>query len=466
MDKQALIKPELPGGMNDYSPAQMLAREKMVGTIGAVYRKFGFVPLQTAEIQRYSVLTGQTETGMFPMSLWHTGINAAQVSTSDAARRTALRFDLTVPLARYIAEHMAEHTLPFRRYECGYVFRGEKPQAGRYCAFAQFDADIVGVPVGAADAEIIWCMTEVMRALGFERFIVRISTRHILNALTTRFGIGQDSDACATFLRAIDKLEKVGTERVIDELTEREGAPSALTADQAADLREFLAMSEVYPEPQACLAELKTFFGNCKHAAQGVNELRFIAECLDAAGVDPAHWKIDPTVVRGLGYYTGPVFETTLIDAPEFGSVYSGGRFDDLIARFSGASMPAVGASVGVDRLFSAMETMGLVEPSPSYADVFILSFGDHLINEYFRLAAELRHTGLRTEIGMSHQDMTFKAQLKIALARRASVVLILGDREIREGTILVKDMRRNIQHSIPRGEIVRHMETLLTETR
>lgn len=456
------VKPELPSGFPDYGPTQMLAIKRILGAIERVYRRFGFVPLQTSIGHKRLVLTGgEASSGR----KWDMRVDSANISTDDEQRVTA-RFDLTVPLARYVAANMGELRFPFRRYECGEVFRGESPQAGRFCQFTQFDADIVGAPTGPADAEIILCMAAVMRELGITRFLIKVNNRKILNGFAERVGLSPGSTEAAMLLRIMDKADKIGLDGVLSELAGKaeseENKTFVFDSDQLDQVRAFMTLTEGITTNTMRLATLKGYFAQGGAGAEGVAELEQIASLLEAGGMPAESWMVDSSVARGLGYYTGPVFETTLLDKPELGSVYSGGRFDDLVARFTNSSLPAVGASVGVSRLLAALTSLNaLGEPEPE-VNVFIVRMDAKLELDYFILAAELRATGLSVELGMSHQDMSMKAQMATALARRAPFILFYGDREKQSSTVQVKVTADRSQRAIARTDLAHELLTFL----
>ncbi len=464
MDK--LVKPDLPGGFKDYSPQQMLARGRILRTIELVYRRFGFVPLQTSIGQRRVVLTGGKPV---ENRLWNLHVGGDRL-VLDEERMVTARFDLTVPLARYVAENIGKITFPFRRYEVGDVFRGESPQAGRYCEFGQFDADIVGAATGPADAEIILCMYAVMEALGIERFLIRVNNRKILSGFAERVGFSAGSKSAAALLRIMDKADKINVDGVLAELRAKEapeGEEEAFGFDDARCelVSSFMALTDGLQTNAQRLQALSSYFNGEGIGADGVRELELIAQLVQAGGIPAERWVVDASIARGLGYYTGPVFETTLLDKPELGSVYSGGRFDDLVARFTGESLPSVGASVGVDRLFNALERLGMVENPEPDVDVFIVTMDPAFAPAYFAMAAELRAAGVRVEVNMNYQDTSTRAQMSFALARRAPVILFYGSGDATSGTVAVKNTATRKQVSIPRSELVREVLTILNRT-
>ena len=457
-----LIKPDQPAGFRDYSPKQMITRRQMIQKIESVYLRFGFLPLQTSTGHKRHVLTGGKN---ISNRLWNMHVDTSSQMTEDDQHVSA-RFDLTVPLARFVASHIGEISWPFRRFEVGNVFRGESPQAGRYCEFMQFDADIVGAHAGPADAEIIACMATVMRELGIERFIIKINNRKILNGFAAQFGFAPNSGSTAALLRTMDKLDKIGLKGVLSELKSKTPPPGeedifAFDDQQSERVVEFLQLTDQCTTNAERLSVLERYFEDGP-GREGVEELKLIAQLLEASGVGADQWMIDPAVARGLGYYTGPVFETILLDKPEFGSVYSGGRFDDLVARFTGESLPSVGASIGVDRLFAALESLGAIDQEQSEVDVFIVTMEPKLLGDYFTMASELREAGVRVEINMNYQDTSNRAQMSIALKRNAPVVLFYGGREAASGTVAVKDTRSRKQEIVKREELVEKILDLI----
>lgn len=463
--KNDLVKPELPGGFKDYSPEQVLARQGMLRVIENVLRRFGFVPLQTSIGQRRMVLTGGKPT---ENRLWDMRVSTDRLTTDEDQTVTA-RFDLTVPLARYVAENIGTIVFPFRRYEFGNVFRGESAQAGRFCEFMQFDADIIGAETGPADAEIILCMATVMRELGIDRFLIKVNNRKVLNGFAERVGFAAGSKSAAALLRVMDKADKIGISGVLAELktkTAPEGETEAFGFDDARCelVSAFMTLTDNLITNAERLAALETYFGGEGVGAEGVRELQSIAKLLSSAGMTETEWVIDASIARGLGYYTGPVFETILLDLPKFGSVYSGGRFDDLVARFTGESLPSVGASVGVDRLFAALEKLNAVKATEPAVDVFILTMEPTLMTEYFAMSADLRRAGIRVEINMNYQDASTRAQMGFGLSRRAPVMLFFGPDDAAKGTVGVRNTETRKQLTVPRAELVQTVQAILAQ--
>lgn len=471
-DSRERVKPTLPGGFRDYLPAEMIVRNRMIATIRGVFERFGFDPLETPGMERRQVLTGNSSN--FRMMIFDTRLGSPR--EEQASERTALRFDLTVPLARVVAANLGELRLPFRRYQIGNVWRGEKPQAGRFREFMQFDADIVGTATPVADAEIVALMVATMQALGIDRFQVRFNNRKILNGLAGYAGF--DAALTSDVLRIIDKLPKIGRDAVLRELTKARAADDGGELEEGADLQEsgyglglptavadrigaFLDLRGTTDELLGGASEL---FSGVPVAQDGLRELRQITDALRAMRVPEACWGLDLSVARGLAYYTGPVFETYLLDLPEIGSVFSGGRYDDLVNRFMDGSIPCTGASVGVDRLFAALTKLGRITPAPTMVQALVTVMDQGHVNDYLTLASELRDAGVRTVMWVG-EETNFKEQLAYGAAKEIPVLVLLGDNERKSSTVSVKDMRARKQVTVPRTEFVATVRGMLAGT-
>jgi len=424
------VKPSLPKGFQDFNPTEVLRRQEMLDRIEKVYRSFGSVPLVTSEMHREAVLLGTDETSKL---IWMTNVRGTRMS-NDPESRTALRFDLTVPLARYVAANIADLVFPFRRHELGRVFRGDKPGPGRFCGFGQFDFDIVGAETGMADAEIIACMVAVMLALGVKKFKVRVNNRKVLTGLADKLLLSRGSMEATQLLRVMDKIDSLGLDGVLQEL--RMGVPIGdeddatllkLRPAQLSNVESFLGVTYGVVSTSEALVALGAFFGGSGLGAEGVDELKLVADLVDAMGVSEDLWQVDPSVARGLDYYTGPVFETFIDDHKEWGSVYSGGRFDDLVARFTGTSLPSVGASVGVDRFWGLTQDLGLFTDTRPKVDVFIVRFNTSLDAHYAKMAAMCRGAGLNVEVYEGYQDQDFRHQLMgVGIRDRSAPIVII----------------------------------------
>ncbi|MDQ3014848.1 MAG: histidine--tRNA ligase, partial [bacterium] len=382
MNEKTTISPALASGFRDYLPEDMIPRQWMLDTIRIVFERFGFLPLDTPGVEREEILTGGDPN--FKMQIFKTFLRTQESGL-------ALRFDLTVPLARVVSLYPNEISKPFKRYQMGKVWRGEKPQAGRFCEFMQFDADIVGSSRTSADAEVVSLMYETLTALGITDFMIKVNNRKILNGLAAF--VGYQADRTVEVLRMIDKLDKLGWENISGELADT----IKLGPDQLEKLKKFLDLrTGSNEETTTAVLEL---MADSPEAVEGAKELAEITTFVDALGVPRSAWQIDLSVARGLGYYTGPVFETTLLKLPSIGSVFSGGRYDDLVARFGGDSIPATGASVGVDRLFAALETLGLVPKKKTTTKVIVLNFDNDSEAYCNQAVGLLRRSGVPTEL-------------------------------------------------------------------
>jgi histidyl-tRNA synthetase len=470
-----LIKARLPAGFRDYDASEMLSRLRMLEKIRAVYEKFGFDPLDTPDVEILETLVGE-ESGNLIYEL--TKIRG-HVPIGGELQRIASRFDLTVPLARYYAANASKLPKPFKRWQMGRVRRGEKPQAGRYCEFMQCDIDTVGSSSMLADAEIIWVMYETLRSLGVERFLIKVNNRKILNGLSGLCGFPQE--LTTDVLRLLDKIERHGVETIIDELTasvkqtiKRDDLSRmssedrikynetkyglGLSSSAGEKIQKFIAING---DTDNVLSQLRDLAKGNEQICAGADELELIAQYLKASDVPSEAWCVDLSVARGLGYYTGPVFETILLDLPSIGSVFSGGRYDGLVSRFLEYSVPATGASIGVDRLFEALRQMDQIEVRPTATDVFVTVLDPDRINDYLALVTKLRQSGLRTSIHMA-EERAFKSQLAYAVKQQIPVVIICGSNEFEAGTVTIKNMNARSQQTVPQDSFIREVRTII----
>lgn len=427
------IKPDLPGGFRDYAPADAIAKQEMMDMIRKTFESFGFDPLQTSSIQRTEVLTGgDADSGKIIFNI--TGSQDLPAGKAGKKSAASLRFDLTVPLARFVAENQ-DLPKPFKRYQIGSVWRGERQQAGRYREFIQADFDIVGTSQTDADAEIAAVLYAAFRALGMSRFIIGYNNRKILNALPSFAGFPANKLWAA--LRIIDKKEKFGDAGMEKELKKE------FSASAAKKIQEFLR-----------------FEFSAKNADnEGVHEYNYIRESLASQESGAQNYLVsNPSLVRGLSYYTGSVFEVLLPDAPEIGSVAGGGRYDGLVAEFTGQRIPAVGASIGIDRLYAAMEKLGIRKKKQTLTQVLILQLDANLKNEYLSMAQELRNAGIATALYLG-DDTSFQAQLAYAVKKEIPYVIIYGEREKKRGVVAVKNLAAREQKEIPRQDLIKYFK-------
>lgn len=447
--KQPRPKAVTPKGFRDYFGADVVERADMLDAIAEVYRSFGFEPLETSAVETVEAL------GKFLPDVDRPNEGVFAWQEEDDGTWLALRYDLTAPLARVYAQFRNDLPTPYRRYAMGPVWRNEKPGPGRFRQFYQCDADTVGSASPASDAEICGMLCDTLEAVGIPRgdYVVRINSRKVLNGVLETMGLGEGTDdRREAVLRTIDKFDKVGETGVRELLTKgRLDASGAfidgvgLSADQAEPVLAFLTSRQ--EDGAATLANLRAAVGASQTGAEGVADLEHIASLLEAQGYGADRVVIDPSVVRGLGYYTGPVFEAELTfeitdekgRPRQFGSVAGGGRYDDLVKRFTGQSVPATGVSVGVDRLLAALRAKGRMGRR-AIGPVVVTVMDRDRMADYMAMAAELRAAGLRAEVYLGNPK-NFGNQLKYADKRNSPVAVIEGADEKARGVVQIKDL-------------------------
>ncbi|MCA3438092.1 MAG: histidine--tRNA ligase [Rhodobacter sp.] len=443
---------ETPKGFRDYFGADVTERKAMLDAIAAVYHRHGFDPLETSAVETVEAL------GKFLPDVDRP--NEGVFAWQEEGDWLALRYDLTAPLARVAAQFRNDLPSPYRRYAMGPVWRNEKPGPGRFRQFYQCDADTVGSASVAADAEICAMLADALEEVGIPRgdYLVRVNNRKVLNGVLEVAGILDPSDPekfaaeRGIVLRAIDKLDRLGTEGVralLGEGREDESGDftkgAGLGGDQSGVIMGFMAANRVTAE--ATVPRLRDLVGQSVLGSEGVQELETIASLLAAQGYGPDRIVIDPSVVRGLGYYTGPVFEAELtFEIPDekgrprqFGSVAGGGRYDDLVKRFTGQSVPATGVSIGVDRLLAALRAKGR-SAGDSAGPVVVTVMDRDRMADYMAMATELRGAGIRAEVYLGNPK-NFGNQLKYADKRASPVAVIQGSSEAEKGTVILKDL-------------------------
>ena len=469
-------KAETPKGFRDYFGAQVTERAEMLQKIAAVYHRYGFDALESSAVETVEAL------GKFlpDVDRPNEGVFAWQEAEDDGKGDwLALRYDLTAPLARVYAQHRNDLPTPYRRYAMGPVWRNEKPGPGRFRQFYQCDADTVGAASVAADAEICAMLSDALEEVGIARgdYLIRVNNRKVLNGVLEATGLGDD------------KFDKVGTAGVAELLGKgRLDASGAyidgvgLADDQAGPVLAFLTSKG--GDNAATLANLRAAIGASAVGAEGVDELEQIAGLLAAGGYGPDRIVIDPSVVRGLGYYTGPVFEAELtfeiLDEKgrkrQFGSVAGGGRYDDLVKRFTGQEVPATGVSIGVDRLLAALREKGRVA-STEQGLVVVTVMERARMADYQAMVAELRSAGIRAEVYLGNPK-NFGNQLKYADKRQSPVAIIAGSDEFDAGMVQIKDLilgaqiaqnatleewkERPSQFEVPRDQMLARVRAIL----
>ncbi len=427
------IEPKILKGFRDYLPKDQIVRAAMLEKIRQVFERFGFEPLETPVLEYRETLMGK---------YGEEGEKLMYSFKDQGERDVAMRYDLTVPLARVVAQYQNDLPRPFKRYQIAPVWRADKPQKGRYREFYQCDADIVGAPAGIADAECIAATEQILIALGIRKFAIKVNNRKILNAIISAAGVADAKINIA--IREIDKLDKTGEEQVAKELIEKAG----LSADKAKMLVRRIS------EKINGISRLEGFMKANKveqgQAAEGLAEMQKVFEALHGLGVKNA--VIDLSLARGLDYYTSTVFEAVVTASPEarsFGSVAGAGRYDQLMQLFAGKEMPAVGMSVGIDRLFEVMQVLGLVKKT-NVVDVLVLNMDKKFEKEYLLMLSQLRSAGINAE--MYYQDADLKKQFDFAEAKSIPFALIYGDKESEKKRATLRDLRTRKQKTLKRA--------------
>ena len=429
-----IIKPRTLSGFMELLPDKQVRFEKMAEILRTTYASYGFAPLDTPAIEDAQILLakggGETEKQIYRF----------QKGDSDLA----LRFDLTVPLAKYVALHCNELAFPFRRFQISKVYRGERAQRGRFREFYQADIDIIGD--GRLDilneAEIPAIIYKVFRGFGLTRFQIRVNNRKILNGFYAMLGLSEKS---GDIMRTVDKLDKIGPEKVRLILLEDCG----LTGEQAEEILRFIAIKGTNAQ---VISALEGYAGRDETFDAGLSELKAVTANLAAFGVPEANFAVDLTIARGLDYYTGTVYETTLLDHPEIGSVCSGGRYDNLAGYYIDKQLPGVGISIGLTRLFYVLDEQGLLNPqlSGAPADALVLPMtGD--MGAAIALAETLRSAGLRVQL--YGEQKKFKQKMAYANKLGVPFAVLLGEDEIAEGVCSVKNMVTGEQQKLTPGE-------------
>ena len=435
-----LIQPRTLKGFRDYLPAAMIPREWLIDTTKALYRSFGFSPIDTPVLEHAEILLGKGGDE-----------SDRQVYKFERGKReVAMRFDLTVPLARFIAQHEHELGLPFKRYHIGPVWRGENTQRGRYREFMQCDFDTLGTESTMADIETGLVIHELFRAIGFERFTIHVNNRKILTGLLTSLEL---QDQAVPVLRALDKIKKIGPDKARAEMAETAGATDA----QSQAIVEF---SQVSGSNAEVLARIEPLVDGTDLGCEGLGQLHEVLDGMAAGGVDDEFVHLDIAIARGLDYYTGTIYETFLGDLPDIGSVCSGGRYDDLASTYTRSHIPGIGASLGLDRLLAAMEELGRLQKVTTPAPVFLAQFSEDRGNDYCKLAMELRRAGIGVELYPSVRKLG--EQLKYADRRGFQIAVIIGDDEWEAGTCQVKELGTKQRSEVGQGELEAKLRELL----
>ncbi len=442
------LKPRLPQGFRDFLPATMLKRDYVMQTVKDVFHLFGFEPLQTPVLELRETLFGKY------------GEDAEQLIFEAKHGRSekeplAMRYDLTVPLARVVAQYENEIKLPFKRYQMAPVWRGERPQRGRYREFYQCDADIVGVANMSADAELVSLLVMALRRLGLRQFIVKVNNRKLLTGMGQYSGVSDDQ--LPDLYRSIDKFDKIGAEGVEKELLER-----GMDAEVVSRMLKLIQAKDVGTRT---LDNVEDVLGVNPIAKEALDELRQMAEHLDQLGVPQEFYEFDFTTVRGLGYYTGPICEAVFTGGG-IGSIAGGGRYDDLIGMFRKQSLPTSGVSLGIERIIVLMDELNLYPASLSgtVVQAYVTVFGEETRGESTKLAALLRNAGIRTELYLDSGKPKLGKQFAHADGKGIPLVVIVGPEEVAQGVVKLKRLRDGLELTVARASLVEKARELLQE--
>jgi len=442
-----LITPRTLSGFRDYLPDVMLAREKVLQTARDIYRSYGFTPIDTPACEALDVLLGK---GGDESDKLVYRVRSAKSEKEEMG----LRFDLTVPFARFSAQYINQLGTPFKRYAMGPVWRGERPGQGRYREFWQCDFDTIGTTSNAADIESALVINDLFTALKFERFEVRINNRMLLNGLLELRGL---ADKAVPLLRSLDKLAKIGRDKVAEEMV-KEAAVTPPQADAVLNLAETTgANTEI-------LNEVESFFATAPNdkAAEGLRRLRELLAVVQTSGIPDGRIKIDLSITRGLDYYTGTIYETFLTDLPGIGSVCSGGRYDNLASKYTKQVLPGVGASLGVDRLIAAMEELKhpFLTGQTTPAQVLVVQFDASRLGDYQRIARDLRAVGVNVEVYPDARKVG--QQLAYAEKRGFKLAVIAGDQEFAQGGWKVKDLAKREETTVAEAELAERVRRMV----
>ncbi|WIG57898.1 MAG: Histidyl-tRNA synthetase [Ktedonobacterales bacterium] len=464
----ARIAPVNARGTRDFLPRDLVRRNRVFALLRATFERYGFEPLETPSIENTSVLEGkygeegdrllfrilkrgrELESGVRALDALSLG-ERSTAAMSRALSDEALRYDLTVPFARVIAAHQNDIVLPFRRYQMQPVWRADKPQRGRYREFYQCDVDCVGSRSMTVDAEMVAIHQEVFAALGFSGVVTRINHRGLLAALMATCDVPEEQYVAT--LTTMDKLDKIGLDGVRTELSK------ASLSDAAVDrLTQAMGLTGT---PETIIESLRPIVGSNPMGAQALDELAQVFGYLADMGVPAERLRFDLSVVRGLGYYTGTIYETVLTNST-LGSLGGGGRYDQLIGMFLGRDLPCVGISFGLERIFDALDEQELARDEvTTTTQALVTLFAAETLASSFALATELRAAGIRTEVYTEPKDL--RPQLTFASKKGIPLALILGPDELANDTVALRDLRAGAQRIVPRSETVAAVQSLLT---
>lgn len=451
----ALTTARTTPGVLELLPRDQIAFQRMLDVIRRNYELFGFLPIETPAIEHADVLLtktgGETERQVY-------FVQSTGSLDKEGSPELALRFDLTVPLARYVAEHERELSFPFRRYQMQRVYRGERAQRGRFREFYQCDIDVIGKDHLSVryDAEIPAVIYSVFRELNIGPFTIALNNRKLLRGYFESLGI-TDPEQQMLVLREVDKLDKRGPDYVREALT---GEAFNLSAETAASILTFVQVrSTSFADAHA---KLDALGAGPEALEQGRAELKEVLDMIAHFGVPESHVMLNFSIARGLDYYTGTVYETTLDDHPQIGSICSGGRYENLAGQYTKSHLPGVGISIGLTRLYWQLRDAGLINTAQSTVDVLVTQMDEAQLPAYLTLAGELRGAGIATEVVLEASKLG--KQFKYADRTGVRFVLVLGEDELAKGVVTVKDLRRKDQFEVVRGELIKTLRVELAQ--
>ena len=442
-------------GVLELLPLDQIAFQRMLDTIRRNYERFGFLPVETPVMEYSDVLLtktgGETERQVY-------FVQSTGSLEQGEKPELALRFDLTVPLARYVAEHEHDLSFPFRRYQMQRVYRGERAQRGRFREFYQCDIDVIGKDGLSVryDAELPAVIYSVFRELNIGAFTIQLNNRKLMRGFFESLGVA-DAEQQTLVLREVDKLDKRGADYVRDTLT---GEAFGLSADVASKILDFVQVRST--SLQDAFDKLDALGPGPESMEQGRAELKEVLGLIRDFGVPESHFALNLSIARGLDYYTGTVYETTLNDYPQIGSICSGGRYENLAGQYTKSRLPGVGISIGLTRLYWQLREAGLVSTARSTVDVLVTQMDEARLPDYLALASELRGAGIAAEVVLDGGKLG--KQFKYAARAGIRFVVVLGEDELAKGVVTVKDMRREDQFEVPRAELIKTLRVELAQ--
>lgn len=440
--KPARRQAQVLKGMRDFLPERMIARQRVVALLRTVFERHGFEPIDTPALEYYDALAGKY--GEDEKLIYH--------FEDHGGREIGLRYDLTVPLARFVAVHRNELTFPFKRYHIGPVWRADRPQKGRYREFWQCDADIVGTRSMLADADVVSIVIESLQSVNMPNFVVHINHRKLLESFAIYAGV--PADRAGSVYRAIDKLGKIGDSGVVGELESSGVDPIAA--------RRIVELVSTSGPPDVVLSAVADRLSGIELAREALNDLNELFDYLAALGAPAEHYEFDLALARGLEYYTGPVFET-MVEEPRIGSLGGAGRYDGLVGMFSGQDIPATGMSLGLERIIDVAEELHLLNFDTSVSEVLVTVFDADHAHHSLNLAAQLRRADIRTEVYVE-EGRNLGRQHQYAERRGVPYSIIVGPDEAERGEAVIRDIRTRDQVTVPRDGVAAWLREHLGE--